>query len=313
LGVRGLLQVSLFFSVGWTSLSVALIQTDLRLELPSGLHCQAYAWTSPALLALTSQAQRQVPRILFAHGTGIYTVANEGYSALNPLVEQGKAILLGFDKPGIESKGSEVGYSDEYPRHRQSDLLDCAEATLHWSEGDQKWSGPLILVGHSEGAEVLIRFADRRLQTKSLPKILGMFFSGTPLEPWKTRIAASLARQEPAMKEAFRGAWEKGDEAFFLSPRVGSIPLPYLRAEASSVGLGESLHHLVEALPHTPFQLFHGEKDTRCRVEAVWKMKTSFASFDHFSVTTYPGVGHSLGAAFTEAIFQTIDELVSTP
>jgi hypothetical protein len=141
------------------------------------------------------------PLILDQMGTGTYQRES---MLFNPpaqrFFDSGKACVLTIDKPGIRRKPgapNDAGIGDlrwieinenDLLGHTQDDLLQCLYFAIEWALAQRPigTDRQLVLIGHSEGAQLHLRLIQRLLQEKSpiLGRIQSILLSGVYLDPW---------------------------------------------------------------------------------------------------------------------------------
>ncbi len=301
-----LLTIGLWFT-HFPALGVVSSQAQTSLALKSGLSCEGHAWgdLSNSLL----------PIILFVHGTGAYRISESGQGYLNALAAENKAVLVGFEKPGITSTGISV---EQFQAHKQSDLVECARLALNWVTQANKSRGRVILVGHSEGVEILTRLWSQLVAENHTVRsqIAGLIASGIPLESWKVRLERSLEQAEADVRKEFEVAWKNRDEEYFLQKSIGQIPLGYLQEVISLPSTESLLRELIESEVTAQVQIFHGEKDVRCAVApvarvAAWAADPAHGTSSRVVVRTFANRGHDLGSESYREMLFSVQQLIN--
>ena len=222
-----------------------------RVDAPSGRSCDVHLHAVPDATAL--------PLVAVAGGTGRYTTADHA-GLYSRLVDDGRFAVVAFDKPGIHADAEATdGYTVEeavYRTYTQDDLAACAVAAIGWAQSQQAIDGaaPVVLFGHSEGANVMLDVLGRLVDGGGA--VGAVLLSGTPTEPFEE----ALRRQTGATWPSYRRAIEEGDDDYLVEQT--GVASASLRDMATAPGFEAHMERLAALRVTAPIRLFHGADDT---------------------------------------------------
>ena len=254
----------------------------LELKTAEGLSCRAYfAW----------QHEPVTDVVLSLGGTGTQSMAFIP-EWLEPVLEQRRAALWTFDKPGVSGtfgkQGSTHIEDPPFRRHTQGTLLACAQLAIEQAHAR---FGPAVrfhLRGHSEGGLVLLYWFDRALESRSdlAQHVASLILSGVPLEPMQTIFDRQFAQWPGAALGVRECNWSA------MKQRLG-ISCDYMRdATARPSGLA-MFERLAQRSVRVPIDIFAGEQDLHTPSGFVRELESWNRAHGHLSlrVQYYQG-GH---------------------
>jgi len=218
----------------------------------------------------------KLPIVVYFPGTGIYSTSGEDMfiPPIEMVLKDKMAMILTIDKPGITGdQESPDGYSfDEsiYFRYTQRDLVTCGINAIKQitTENSEQFSGNIILVGHSEGAQISVRILSRLMKSNSILKknIKALLLSGSPMKDWKKILKDQLSVEELS---DLLSAYEKKDDST-VRQMVESFGYIYLQDIFTTPPLIQTLRDLWDSKPDAIFSFYHGIKDENTLVQPVW-------------------------------------------
>lgn len=151
-------------------------------------------------------------------------------------------------------------YLSKFLLHTQSDLIACSINALKWAIHYDRISStqPIIMTGHSEGVEVLIRAYFQLLKEKNpLHERMQLFIlSGAPMMSWQEILDLQFNATE---KADFWSAFDRKDNNTLM--KFGAVPYRYWVNIFTVPSLAEILRELREFNPRARFHFFHGLED----------------------------------------------------
>lgn len=237
-----------------------------RVATSSGLACQAY-------LRVPHPLQGMATRLAFvASGTGTYSTTQGDMGPLARMALRAGVALLTVDKPGIsfDGKGQLRVIADAFRRHTLADLVECGRLAASWALSRMPDDARLVLHGHSEGAQVMVRVlgevgADPALVARTELVVL----TGLPLEPVVSGAARQVALFMPRELSAFAHARKTHDDDWLM--RL-AIPSAYFDHPTAREHLEPLFDAIASARPGLRMELFHGEGDRNAPIALVRKL-----------------------------------------
>lgn len=233
-----------------------------RFSTASGLACQAY-------LRIPAGATRLA---FVASGTGTYSTTQGDMGPLARMALRSGVALLTVDKPGIgfDGKGQLRVQDDVFRRHTLADLVECGRLSIAWALGRMPDDARLLLHGHSEGAQVMVRLlGDAAADPTLLARVDVVVLTGLPLEPVVSGAARQVALFMPRELAAFTHARKTHDDQWLM--RL-AMPSAYLEHPTAREHLEPLFDGIAAARPGLRVELFHGEGDRNAPIALVRKL-----------------------------------------
>lgn len=225
-------------------------------------------------LHLPKSPKPNMPVILMQVGSGVYSTAK--LVGVHPvpatLLANNLASVVTINKPGIPDDLETQKFDErQFLLHTMRDLSECARQALNGVMSQPLFKkSRIILIGHSEGTEVLTRTLEnlRNYGSTYLDQIRMVVLSGTPVDDirdilrfqfddnwlrafWKTYSA----RNEANLAEI------TGNGLLYWDDVLTTEPLETTLLRLGSTGL------------HTPFFIFHGIRDKHTPAKSVQRFE----------------------------------------
>ncbi len=236
-----------------------LVEVETRRVVTStGLACQAY-------LRIPAGATRLA---FVASGTGTYSTTQGDMGPLARQAGRAGVALLTVDKPGItfDGKGQLRVVADVFRRHTLADLVECSRLAASWALTRMPDDARLLLHGHSEGAQVMVRMLSG---PQLLSRVELVVLSGLPLEPVVSGATRQVALFMPRDLPAFVHARKAHDDEWLM--RL-AMPSAYLEHPTAREHLEPLFDGIAAARPGLRVELFHGEGDRNAPIALVRKL-----------------------------------------
>lgn len=311
-----------YFLLNLLLLTSSGLAAPLSTTVPAngGKTCRAY-------LYLPEGSAKPLPLAFAIAGTGIYSESriDEMSFGLDFILDLKKVAVLEIDKPGIipvtdeTSPDYKKGYTVDpkiFSQYTIPDLIECAANAITWARTESSIStnAGFLLLGHSEGAMVIVRLYERLLQADpALAKqIQALILSGTPLDSMKDIINAQLAKESLDEREAFWRAYKNRDDAWLIQEEHGATGADWLDDAFASAPLAKTLNDLADLKPLTHFEVYQGLEDQNVPADSMIafekqnlakkKANQNYLNFD----VHYFSAGHGLNASAGKDIVTTI-------
>ena len=257
-----------FFFLLVASLSNAAEVRVLRtaVEARPGMNCEVY---------LSLPANGPVTGLYYQRsGTGLYSMAALSPTAAS-LIEKERLARLVLDRPGIlpDPSHPEGALVDEntYFKTTHSDLIKCTVQALNWAfqQKELKDVPAVVLAGHSEGTEIVVRSYLELARTKSAvaDKVKAFILSGTPMIGIRENLERQLRNAPKEESKPMRAALKARDDKYLL--KHGGIPSAYFDEYFAQEPFEKTLERLASLKPKVKIEMFHGLDDRECEVKRV--------------------------------------------
>jgi hypothetical protein len=233
-----------------------------RVSTSTGLGCQAY-------LRIPAGATRLA---IVASGTGTYSTTQGDMGPLARMAGRAGVALLTVDKPGIsfDGKGQLRVIADVFRRHTLADLVECGRLAASWALTRMPDDARLVLHGHSEGAQVMVRvLGEAGAEPALLSRTELVVLTGLPLEPVVSGAARQVALFMPRELSAFVHARKTHDDDWLM--RL-AMPSAYFDHPTAREHLEPLFDAIAAARPGLRVELFHGEGDRNAPIALVRKL-----------------------------------------
>jgi hypothetical protein len=242
---------------------------EKEVKSSSGLVCRTF-------LFLPKNPPKDIPVLVDAQGTGLYTISKGSVSVLGEqLLEKNKAIVLAVDKPGIKydpdfkSSSTFNQFSvdiNEFTKYTVLDLVSCYHEALR-AHISKLGSGQISFIGHSEGSVILTKLYMKLLNDDELKikdRIVKLVLTGTPFEPLGSIILSQINRKyQNGLKELINEETERsirGDKDGFLIPFY-SVSSGWIKEAEKTSSLEKDFSEMAKLNPNAQFIFFHGTED----------------------------------------------------
>jgi pimeloyl-ACP methyl ester carboxylesterase len=225
-------------------------------------------------------------------------------SWIGKLLEEKKAAVLTYDKPGVnyDPKGTTFNF-ETFRKHTQKDLITCAQAALDWAITSRtgEVGEPVILVGHSEGSDIATKSLASLFESKAnlAKRVMKLILSGVTLPRWREienfMIEGAFPKEQRAsLRKRFFESIPRGDDRFLIeTDGTGSA---YLREAFADAPLAQYFSKIADRNPSVEVYFFQGNRDFITPAKYVHQFEKKHPSSLKLHVKYYDS-GHNVGGA----------------